>query len=359
MFAGGSATVEQPKSKIGIRMKNYLQSVINKRLVPLLLCISLSTAAGAQHLMLGLGEAKVEAGLNFGPTFFLGDLGGKVGKGTTFIKDLNYQLTKLMKGGFVTIYPNEWLGFRIAGQYTYVEGIDSIISTHGVDELWRKQRNMDFKSNMWEVYAAFEFFPLQYLYRNDDEYDPRFRPYVFAGAGLFHFNPRGTLKDQNGNVSWHDLQPLRTEGQGFTQYPDRKPYKLTQMNIPFGGGFKYILSDNVNLGLELLYRKTFTDYIDDVSTTYIDPEHFALNLPAGEAEIARRIADKTIGYVTPGVTRFQPGDVRGNSKNNDAYFSFLLKLGIRFGDGGYSNGGGNNGNYNSRARSKMKCPIRF
>ncbi len=343
-------------------MKNFLQNLIKRRLIAIVVALLLCGSAGAQHLMLGLGDAKVEAGLNFGPTFFLGDLGGKVGKGTTFIKDLNYQLTKLMKGAFITVYPNEWMGFRVAGQYTYVEGIDSIINTHGVDELWRKQRNMDFKSNIWEAYAAIEFFPIQYLKRNDDEYDPRFRPYVFGGAGLFHFNPKGSLTDQNGNTTWHDLQPLHTEGQGFPQYPDRKNYKLTQMNIPFGGGFKYILSDNVNLGLELLYRKTFTDYIDDVSTTYIDGNDFYANLPAADAEIAYRISDKTIGIVTPGVGRYSPGTQRGNPNNNDAYFSFLFKLGIRFGDGGYGNdrsGGANHGGYGGRARSQTRCPVRF
>ncbi len=341
-------------------MKNHVHRLLTQSILFIVLCCSSGKNVNAQHLMFGLGDAKVEAGINFGPTFFLGDLGGKVGKGTTFIKDLNYQLTKLMKGAFITIYPNEWMGIRFAGQYTYVEGIDSIISTHGVDELWRKQRNLDFKSNMWEVYGALEFYPTMYFMRNNEEYDPRFRPYLFAGVGAFHFNPRGSLKDQNGSVSWHELQPLRTEGQGFTQYPDRKPYKLTQMNIPMGGGFKYIINDNINVGLELLYRKTFTDYIDDVSTTYIDPEHFALNLPVADAAIARAISDKTIGYVTPGVTRFQPGDTRGFPQHNDAYFSFLFKLGIRFGDGGYSNGGGaNHGGYGGNWRSSTRCPVRF
>ncbi len=330
-------------------MKNILHNAIQK-IFPVCFCLVIATAASAQHVMMGIGSAKVEAGINFGPTFFLGDLGGKVGKGTTFIKDLNYQLTKLMKGAFISVYPNEWLGFRLGAQYTYVEGIDSIISTHGVDELWRKQRNMDFKSNIWEVYGAIEFFPTMYIMRNDEEYDPRFRPYVFAGVGAFHFNPKGSLKDENGSVTWHDLQPLHTEGQGFSQYPDRKPYKLTQMNIPLGGGFKYLLTDNINVGLELLYRKTFTDYIDDVSTEYINPEYFALNLPPADAEIARRISDKTIGYVTPGVTRFQPGDQRGNPKNDDAYFSFLFKLGIRLGDSDDGTGSG---------RGQMRCPIRF
>ena len=344
-------------------MKQFSQCLLKRWCLTPALIFCCSLQLSAQHLMLGLGDARVEAGLNFGPTFFLGDLGGKVGKGTTFIKDLNYQLTKLMKGAFITVYPNEWLGFRLAAQYTYVEGIDSIISTHGVDELWRKQRNMDFKSNIWEAYTAIEFFPIQYLMRNDEDYDPRFRPYVFGGVGFFRFNPQGSLRDQNGNVTWHALQPLRTEGQGFPEYPDRKPYKLTQMNLPFGAGFKYIMNDKINLGLELLYRKTFTDYIDDVSTTYIDGNHFYNNLPAGDADIAYRISDKTIGIVTPGVGRYAEGTQRGNPNNNDAYFSFLLKFGIRLGEGGYGNGGGSSYGYGGsggmRAASKVRCPVRF
>jgi Domain of unknown function (DUF6089) len=342
-------------------MKIRLLQLLQKRLLAFLLCFILVSPVTAQHLMLGGESAQVEIGLNFGPTFFLGDLGGKVGKGTTFIKDLNFQLTKLMKGAFVTVYPNEWMGFRLAAQYTYVEGIDSIISTHGVDELWRKQRNLDFKSNMWEVYAAMEFFPLQYIRRDDYDYEPRFRPYIFAGVGMFHYNPKGSLTDQNGNVTWHELQPLHTEGQGFAEYPDRKNYKLTQMNLPYGAGFKYLVSGNINLGLELLYRKTFTDYIDDVSTRYIDPKYFDKYLSPADAVIASRISDKTVGIVTPGVGRYSPGTMRGNSGRDDAYFSFLLKLGIRLGGGddtGYG-GSGMGGSYNSNAKSKARCPVRF
>ncbi len=344
-------------------MKKQLHNLIRSRCLIILFCCIAASTGNAQHLMFNLGDAKVEAGLNFGPTFFLGDLGGKVGKGTTFIKDLNYEFTKLMKGVFVTVYPNEWLGFRLAGQYTYVEGDDKIISTHGVDELWRKQRNLNFKSNIWEAYGAIEFFPLQYIYRNDDDYDPRLRPYFFGGVGAFHFNPKGSLTDQAGNITWHELQPLHTEGQGFPEYPDKKDYKLTQMNLPFGGGVKYIVSDKVNLGLELLYRKTFTDYIDDVSTTYIDPVYFNAHLNASDAAIAWQISDKTIGIVTPGVGRYAPGVQRGTPINKDAYFSFLLKVGIRFGDDGYGNGGGygggNGGGYRSSSRGSTRCPTRF
>src|SRR6185503_21184765 len=68
----------------------------------------------SQSLVLGNEKTKVEVGINIGPSFFLGDLGGNRGKGTTFIKDVNLSLTKVMKGAFLTVYPNEWIGFRVA-----------------------------------------------------------------------------------------------------------------------------------------------------------------------------------------------------------------------------------------------------
>jgi hypothetical protein len=340
-------------------MKNNL--IISKKAIVLSCFFTLIILQKSFSQVLSFGETiKVEVGLNFGPTFFLGDLGGKVGKGTTFIKDLNYEFTKLMKGGFVNFYPTEWIGLRVAGQYTYLAGDDNVISTHGVDELWRKQRNLDFKSDVWEVYAAIEFYPLDYINRNDEDYYGRFKPYFFGGVGMFNFNPKGSLKDGNGNITWHDLQPLKTEGQGFPEYPNSKPYKLTQMNLPMGFGAKYFFSDKVNIGLEFLYRKTFTDYIDDISTTYIDPAYFTTNLSAADALIANRISDKTIGIVTPGVGRYAPGVQRGNPSQNDAYFSLLARVGIRLGNNG-AYGNGSNGSYagGASSRNQSRCPSRF
>lgn len=298
--------------------------------------------------MLGNENIKIEAGLNFGPTFFLGDLGGHRGYGSTFIKDVNLPVTKLMKGAFISVYPNEWLGFRLAAQYTFVEGQDKLINTNGTNELYRKFRNLDFKSNIWEAYTAVEFFPLMYLKQYDEEYQPRLRPYVFAGVGVFHFNPQGSLTDANGNTTWYYLHPLHTEGQGFAEYPDRKMYSLTQLNIPMGGGLKYLVSDKVNLGIELLYRKTFTDYIDDVSTTFIDPALFNKYLSAADANIALQIYDKA----SSAYTRTDPGLQRGNPKNNDAYFSFVLKMGIRL-SGNFEN------DYDRRSAKQTRCPARF
>lgn len=330
-------------------MKLFLHSRIKKTTLAFLAMYLLSQdAAQAQHLSLRTGQARWEAGLNFGPTFFLGDLGGNAGEGTRFIKDLNLELTKIMKGGFIAFYPSDWIGFRIAAQKTYVEGRDNIINTNGEDELWRKQRNLDFRSNMLEAYGAIEIYPTMMLNR-DEDYDPRIRPYGFVGVGVFRFDPEGSITDNRGNVTWHKLHPLRTEGQGMPEYPEKKPYSLTQINIPMGAGLRYKLSERVNTCFELLYRKTFTDYIDDVSTTYIDPAMFDRHLTPAQARIARQIHDKTVGIVTPGVNRYEPGTQRGNSKQMDAYFSLALKIGITLGDV-------LDNNSDKNALRKMRCP---
>ena len=328
-------------------MKSSLRTEVYKALLLFVLSLSLYTNTYSQHFGFETGKLKWEAGLNFGPTFFLGDLGGNAGYGTHFVKDVNLELTKMMKGVFIAAYPNNWLGIRAAAQYTYVAGRDNIINTNGVNELWRKQRNLDFKSDIWEAYAAIEIFPTMLLSKYDD-YDPILKPYGFIGVGIFHFDPKGSITDINGTQTWYKLHPLHTEGQGFAEYPDKKPYSLTQMNIPMGFGVKVRVTERVNLSPELLYRKTFTDYIDDVSTTYIDQNLFSVYLSPTDAAIARQITDKTVGIVTPGVNRYEPGTQRGNSKNMDAYFSFVVKLGIKLGDGLSSE--------NRKAKRQTRCP---
>jgi hypothetical protein len=306
----------------------------------------------SQSVILGNEKTKVEVGINIGPSFFLGDLGGNHGKGTPFLKDLNFSYTKVMKGVFATVYPNEWLGIRVAAEFGKLESEDQIIKTRGVDELWRKQRNLDFRSNISEAYIAAEVFPLMLLNKDEEDYSPRLRPYGVIGAGVFHFNPKGSLTDANGFTTWYDLKPLHTEGEGFAEYPDRKNYSLTQVNIPMGIGAKYFVSERVTISMEVLHRKTFSDYIDDVSTRYIDPDLFDKYLSPQNAAIARQINDKGIGVANPSVSRTSPGDQRGDPNQNDAYFTIFLKFGLRIGTL-FEN------IYDRRAASKMRCPERF
>ena len=336
-------------------MKNRLHCFIRRRLLLLLLCCAFFSKTFSQNFIFGNGDTKIEAGVNFGPTFFLGDLGGHAGYGTTFLKDLNLQVTKAMKGMFFSIYPNDYIGFLLGADITELDGADSLISTNGVNELWRKQRNLDFKTNVWEVYSTVNIYPVMWLNRNNPDYKPKFRPYGFVGVGVFHFNPMGSLT-QNGVTTWYYLRPLHTEGEGFpgidsyTGKPFPKEYNLTQMNIPIGCGMEYYASDRVTLSLEFYYRKTFTDYIDDVSTIYIDPSLFYKYLPPQTAQLAAELANKS--YNNSSVDRLTPGMQRGDPSNDDTYFSFLLKIGFRLGPIF-------NSEFDRDAAERTKCPTRF
>lgn len=328
-------------------MKPYLRKIVTKAVILTLLSFSISSISYSQAFLFG-EKVKWEVGLNFGPSFFLGDLGGHAGKGTNDLKDLNLNFTKMMKGAFITMYPKKWFGLRIAADVTYLEGDDATISTTGINELWRKQRNLDFKTTVLEGYAAIEFFPTM-LFNQNSENEPRFRPYVLAGAGVFHFNPKGSLTDAAGNKTWYYLHPLKLEGEGMPEYPYSKPYKLTQINIPFGAGLKYYLSDRINLSAEFLYRKTFTDYIDDVSTKYIDPANYTKYLSPSEASLAYKLSDKSIGIIYPGMTRYPAGTQRGDTKDGDTYFSVVMKVGIRLGEIYESS-------FARRAARQTRCP---
>lgn len=147
--------------------------------------------------------------------------------------------------------------FSIRSGYTYgvVEGDDKKNTSVKGNDL----RNLNFKSAISELHIGLEynFFNLE---------GTSLTPYVFAGIAVFHFNPY--TKDTAGNKIY--LKPLSTEGEGLSAYPDRKEYKLTQLSIPFGGGLKFKLNESLQVGLEVGLRKLFTDYLDDVSTSYVD-----------------------------------------------------------------------------------------
>ncbi|MBS1915163.1 MAG: hypothetical protein JST87_02740 [Bacteroidetes bacterium] len=284
-----------------------------------------------------------EAGVTVGPMGFLGDLGGNYGRGTSFVKDYNFKTTKLSGGAFLAAYPAEWLGFRLALNFGSVSGNDAYTNVKGGEETTRKNRNLDFRSNILEAFVATEIYPTVFLEEDPTDVQGRLRPYGLIGIGVFHFNPQGTYHNPATNQDeWVDLRPLHTEGEGFPEYPDRKEYSLTQLNIPMGIGVKYYFSKNVNLSFEIVHRKTFTDYIDDVSTTFVDPSVFYAHLPAAQAKIADYMSNKSplrdqhVGY--------DPGSKRGDPTQNDAYFTMGFKLGIRLGTG-------------NEWRNSTRCPV--
>jgi hypothetical protein len=314
--------------------------------ITVLLCFVslLSLTSPAQSIT--TSDGRFEIGLGLGPSFFLGDLGGTRGVGKTFVKDVNFPLTKLMKGLYINYSPAEVLGFRLAVNLGVLEGYDSAIKTNGVHEYERKKRNLGFKSNLFEVYGALEIYPTVFFEQYDGLFH-KFRPYGVIGFGMFKFNPKAQYIAPNGDRIWVELQPLRLEGQGMAEYPGREMYKLWQQEIPLGFGFKYYVKDNMYVGLEILHRKTFTDYIDDVSTTYINPALFSNYLTAEQATYARQLMYRE-QFLNPTVNRPYINQQRGDPKENDAYFSGMLRLGWRI--------NGSN-SPNARARKQLQCPV--
>ena len=306
-------------------MKKSLHSLLQKCVLSLSLALILHFSSFSQ---LSAGNY-FEGGITVGPMAYLGDLGGNFGKGTTFIKDYNIPNTQLSFGFSITAHPAEWLGIRFALNYGNISGDDAKTTGKGGEEETRRNRNLNFRSAIAEGYLAAEFYPTVFLENDPTDVQGRIRPYGLLGIGIFHFNPQGTYTDPaTGNQSWVYLRPLHTEGEGFAEYPGRKEYALTQINIPMGVGIKYYIDENINISFEIVHRKTFTDYIDDVSTTYVDPSLFSKYLSPAQAQIATEMSNKSPLRFTPN-SGYNPGDKRGDPSQKDAYFTAGFKLGIR------------------------------
>lgn len=175
-------------------------------------------------------------------------------------------------------------------------------------------RNLSFNSKVWELSLQGDFNFFRFM---PGEPDYSFTPYITLGAGIFTYDPYAYLRDEK-----ILLRPLNTEGQGSTLYPDRKPYSSMAISIPFGGGVKYAFNERINIGFEVLYRFTNTDYLDDVSTTYVDPSVFPPN-PDGSTSNALLLSDRSYELGTPiGI----PGRQRGNSKQKDHFVTAMFHV---------------------------------
>jgi len=265
-----------------------------------------------------------EVGASIGAINCLTDIGGTKGIGKRFVKDLNLGKTNFCGGIYINAMYKNAVALRLEGAFGQISANDNVLANvDPLDIAWQRyNRNTSFRSKISEVSLTLELHPL-FIFINyeDRESDPpRLSPYLLAGVGYFSFNPQTDLKGK-----WIDLQPLSLEGQGFTKYTDLKTYKLQQMNFPLGLGVKYELSPLVNLRGEFVYRVLQTDYLDDVSGTYANPDWFADYFTGTKYDNAIALYDRQMTKVT-GV-----GGKRGSAKQKDAFFSFNIKLGLTLG----------------------------
>lgn len=174
-------------------------------------------------------------------------------------------------------------------------------------------RNLSFKTGVKEAFVQLDYSLL-------DLTTKKLSPYGYFGLSVFHFNPY--TYDQQANKVY--LNPLSTEGQGLPQYPDRKKYPLTQLALGFGGGLRFAIGDNLMLNLDVGQRKTFTDYLDDVSTTYIDESVLLAARGPKAVELAYR-TDEFNGNASSAVD----GEQRGTPSEMDWYYYLGLSVEIK------------------------------
>ena len=179
-------------------------------------------------------------------------------------------------------------------------------------EYARNGRNLSFRSPIIELSEVVEFSILRerlgHRYNIKRARGKRAMPnlYICAGIGGFYFKPKAQYLDGK----WYSLQPLGTEGQGIVS--TRHKYSRIQMSIPFGVGLNCMITKSWGIGFDFGFRYTLTDYIDDVSITYVDPDIF-------EDPIARYFSNPDSKY------RVGAGEQRGDSKFNDAYMFLTIK----------------------------------
>ncbi len=239
-----------------------------------------------------------EAGIFGGMSNYIGDLTQKpftlTNAGTALGLNFKYPLTEHL-----------WLRASAA------QGSLAASDRDNSEEL--RPRNLSFQTRLTDGFLAAE-------YRLWTPERSAITPYIFAGAGVFHFNPYVIFGDKNDKVY---LQPLGTEGQGLPEYPDRKMYKLTQFFVPAGGGLLWTLNDKWFLGIEYRQNFTFTDYLDDVSNRY------ALSAPLlrDRGPLAVELAWRRDEYDGRPYSNSQGR--RGNPDNNDWYYYLGLQAGFK------------------------------
>ena len=261
-------------------------------------------------LFLYLGTGEVHAQKKMQKTEF-----GLFGGGSYYIGDLNpykhYDCAHGAYGAFVRYNMSRRLNMRYAYTYGLVTGNDATS-----DDEFRQNRNLSFKSPVHEFSAILEI--------NFTTFEPGNKlkhyasPYLFMGLGMFKMNPMAQINDQ-----WFELQALGTEGQG-SDLNDKNKYALTQICIPLGIGFKGNLTRRIVIGFEYGIRKTFTDFLDDVSGYYADSEELSrVNGPLA-AEMANRSVNPENGD--------NAGMLRGNPNNKDWYSFSGMTISIKLGD---------------------------
>ena len=287
-----------------------------KKITFVIIIVLLSMQFSQAQLGTNWKKIRHEAIVGVGTTNFLGELGGSNQYGTHFLRDFEIKSTRSLFHAGYRYKVFERMSVKGGLFFGWVQGADSLAKPRDGEALdpsnYRYDRNLSFRSPIVELSANVEYSILKERYGH--RYDlrrvrgKRNTPnlYVFTGISMFYFNPKAKYEDE-----WVALQPLGTEGQGLVS--TREKYNRVSFAVPLGFGMTYMLDRNWGMGFEYGVRYTFTDYIDDVSTTYVDPNLF-------DNQMAEELADPSINN--------WPGAGTLNQRGDDHYNDFYMFLTI-------------------------------
>ncbi len=280
----------------------------------LVLLVALPSITQAQRYKQRWKSYRTEVNFGVGVTNFLGELGGADQIGTDYFKDLEMSESNMAISVGLRYRLSQFFALNNTLTYGRVSGDDAL-----TEEFFRNYRNLNFRSDIIEASSNLEISIIK------EQVGARYRlrgiraargfelsAYGFVGLGVFYFNPQGEYKGE-----WVNLSGLNTEGQGLAD--TRKDYSRVQLAIPVGIGFKYGIDRRWGIGLQYGIRKTFTDYIDDVSKTYYSPSA----LTAAGGSLAAEMADKSdndFPYITA------VGEQRGDPRDKDSYMFAVFTL---------------------------------
>lgn len=229
-----------------------------------------------------------------GASNMLSDLGGANANGTNGIKDIDVRASRPVIG--LSLFNHQGrLSYGLTLNATHLVGDDAFTSIES-----RARRNLSVRTDVVELAGLVKIHPFNHRTLAGI--------YLNGGVGALYYQPKARY-----NNEWVKLRPLGTEGQNHIA--GSSPYSTIDIIIPFGAGYSFPLGRYNTLSVDLSLRKSFTDYLDDVSTTYTDNAVLAET----SGEVAAALADRS----TYG---FEAGTQRGNPSYNDNYFL----LGLRF-----------------------------
>ncbi|NJK84206.1 MAG: PorT family protein [Saprospiraceae bacterium] len=259
----------------------------------------LSFSFVASSLVLSQAQEGWEVGGWLGASHYFGDL------------NTNFSLNApgFAAGAVFRYNFNNRIALKFSGNYGQVSADDA-----SSKNIFERSRNLSFQSNIWEMANQIEFNFMPYTHGSRDEF---FTPYLFGGFNVYNFNPKAIYQDE-----LVELRPLGTEGQFRGE-----EYYSTQVGLVYGGGIKLSLNSVWSINVEISARYLMSDYFDDVSTIYADPDDIA-NL---RGPVAAALSNRSIPV--EGVTQQHGvGDQRGNAFNNDSYVLAGVSLLYYFGD---------------------------